>query len=68
MTRPETIRQMYPEGTKVRMVHCNDPYHPIPSGTCGTVDFVDDVGTVFVSWENGSGLGVCLEEDTIEKI
>jgi hypothetical protein len=39
-----------------------------PEGTKGTVMYVDDVGTVHVSWENGSSLGAVLGEDVIRKI
>ena len=32
------------------------------------VDFVDDIGTVFVNWDNGSRLGVVYGEDVIKRI
>ena len=34
----------------------------------GTVRSVDDTGTVFVSWDNGSGLGVVYGVDRIRKL
>jgi hypothetical protein len=46
----------------------NDPYRDMPPGLKGTVKSVDDTGTVFVSWENGSGLGVVYGEDKIRKL
>ena len=43
----------------------DDPQaHPI--GTEGTVRGVDDIGSVMVAWDNGSGLNVVLDEDVIE--
>lgn len=47
--------------TRVRLVHCNDPYTKLEPGTEGTVEFVDDVGTLFVKWDNGSTLGLCRD-------
>lgn len=32
-------------------MHMEDPYNTIPKGTMGTVKFVDDVGTVFATWD-----------------
>ena len=36
------MRDQYSPGTRIRLTQMNDPYAPIPSGTEGTVDFVDD--------------------------
>ena len=35
-------------------------------GLCGTVRYVDDIGTLHVSWENGSQLGLVFGEDVWE--
>jgi hypothetical protein len=32
-------------------------------GELGTVDMVDDAGTVAVHWDNGRTLGLCLDDD-----
>lgn len=64
----EKIRQEYPVGTRVELVSMNDPYTKIPEGTKGTVRGVDDTGTIFVNWDNGSGLGVVYGEDSCKKI
>lgn len=61
------IKIEYPNGTMVRLVRMDDLQAP-PTGTIGVVSNVDDTGTVFVHWDNGSGLGVVLSEDIIEKI
>lgn len=63
----KSIKERYAEGTRVRLNYMNDPY-AVESGTCGTVRDVDDMGTVFVNWDNGRSLGVCLEEDSISII
>ncbi len=64
----ERIRAEYPAGTRVELISMNDPYRDMPPGLKGTVRSVDDTGTVFVSWENGSGLGVVYGEDEIKKL
>ena len=35
----------------------------VPSNTIGTVDFVDDIGTIHINWENGSSLGLIEGKD-----
>ena len=64
----ERVKQEYPVGTRVELVQMNDPYRKIVPGTQGTVRFVDDIGTVFVNWENGSSLGAVYGEDVIRKV
>ncbi len=63
----ESIKAVYPEGTKVRLVKMDDIQAP-PAGTLGTVRYVDDIGTIHVSWETGSSLGVVWGEDAIELV
>ena len=68
---PELLKQLkeyYKPGTKVRLVHMNDPYTHIPVGTIGVVTWVDDAGTIFTKWSNGSTLGVVFREDSVVKI
>lgn len=64
----EKLREMYPIGTRVELVSMNDPFTKLMPGEQGTVQFVDDIGTVFVNWDCGSGLGVAYGEDVIRKI
>ena len=40
--RVENIKRMYPPGTRIELISMSDPYAPVPSGTKGTVSFVDD--------------------------
>ena len=61
--RINELREKFPKGTRIRLDHMDDPYHPVPSGTIGTVKSVDDGGTVHVTWDNGSSLGLIPEED-----
>ena len=59
------VRARYPAGTRVELVSMDDPYSRLKPGDRGTVKFVDDTGTVFVSWDCGSGLGVVYGVDQI---
>jgi uncharacterized protein DUF4314 len=34
---------------------------PLPHGTEGTVQLVDDLGTVHVRWDNGISIGLILD-------
>lgn len=58
----ERLRKMYPVGTKVELARMDDAQAP-PVGTKGVVEFIDDIGTIHVKWENGSSLGVVYGED-----
>ncbi len=69
--RKETVdrlRKEYPEGTRVALVHMDDPYTKIPEGTKGTVMCVDDTATIHVKWDNGSSLGIVYGEDSCRKL
>ena len=61
------IRGEYPKGTRVELVEMNDRQAP-PSGTRGTVIDVDDMATIHVAWDNGSGLGLAYGEDSYRKL
>ena len=62
------MKEKYPAGTKIRCIEMNDSFHPVPSGTVGTVDHVDDAGTIHMRWENGSSLGLIEGEDRFEVV
>lgn len=63
----ESIRSRYPKGCRVELMQMDDVQAP-PIGTKGTVEWVDDVGTIFVRWDNGSGLGVAYGQDHCRRI
>lgn len=64
----DRIKEKYPSGTKIRMESMSDPYALISPGIEGTVDFVDDIGTLHCSFENGRSLGVIVGEDSFSVI
>lgn len=61
------LRSRFPKGVRVRLLRMEDPQSP-PAGTEGTVIWVDDIGTVHVSWDNGSTLGAVYGIDELEII
>ena len=63
----QRLKEQYPSGTRVELLEMNDISAP-PIGTLGTVNYVDDIGTIHVKWDNGSNLGVAYPEDRVRKI
>ena len=61
-------KEKFKKGIRVRLVCMNDPYTKLKPGDTGTVDCVDDIGTIHVSWDCGSTLGVAYGEDICEII
>lgn len=53
-------------GDRVELVRCTDEFTRLEPGTQGTVTGVDDMGTIHVSWDNGSRLGMI--EDAGDRI
>ena len=63
----ERLAVEYLPGTRVELLYMEDQQAP-PRGTKGTVLMVDDIGTIHVRWDNGSGLGVAYGHDSIRKV
>lgn len=56
-------------GDRVELVHCSDPYTRLVPGDRGTVRLVDSLGTIHVSWDSGSNLGIVEEAgDVIRRL
>ena len=60
----EHIRERDPVGSRVELICMNDPYTKLKPGDRGTVTMVDSIGTIFVNWDCGSGLGIVYGEDS----
>ena len=66
-TLVNSVKNKYPKGTRVILGFMDDRHAP-PTGTHGTVREVDDMGTVHITWDNGSCLGACvLDGDLIRE-
>lgn len=63
----ERLKKQYPPGTRVELIRMDDRQAP-PTGTQGTVTGVDDIGSIMVSWDNGSSLSVVYGEDSCRKL
>ena len=48
---------------RIELISTTDPYTELKPGDLGTVDFVDDLGTIHITWDNGSQLGLVPGED-----
>ena len=62
------LRETYPAGTRVELISMDDPYTRLNPGEKGRVDFVDDGGTIHISWDSGFRLGAVYGVDSIGKI
>ena len=51
------------EGKRIELISTTDPNTELKPGDRGTIDFVDDTGTIHVNWDNGSQLGLVPGED-----
>lgn len=62
----ERLKVQYPAGCRGELLHMDDIQAP-PVGTKGTVIGVDDIGSIMVRWDNGSGLSVAYGEDSCRR-
>ena len=61
-------KKSFPPGTRIMLDDMYDDPHPIEPGSKGTVEFVDDAGTIHTTFDNGRHLGICPEVDRFHKI
>ena len=64
----ERMKESYPPGTRIQLDHMEDPWAPVPPGTRGTVQFVDDIGQIGMKWDNGRTLSLVPGEDSFRKL
>ena len=60
--RLQALRERFKPGSRVELLKMDDVQAP-PIGTRGTVVGVDDIGSIMVNWDNGSGLSIAYGED-----
>ena len=63
----ERLQKRYPPGTRVHLQYMDDPQAP-PTGTMGTVQYIDDLGQIGVNWDTGSSLSLIPGKDSFSKI
>ena len=64
----ERMKESYPPGTRIQLDPMEDPWAPVPPGTRGTVQFVDDIGQIGMKWDNGRTLSLVPGEDSFRKL
>lgn len=64
----ERIKAQYPEGTRICCDYMSDDPNPIPSGTAGKVQYVDDIGTLHCAFDNGRQLGLVPGVDSFHVV
>lgn len=62
------IKQIYPKGTRIELIRMDDPWSSLKAGDRGTVEMVDDAGTIHMRWDSGSGLGLVPGEDAFRVV
>ena len=63
----ERMKELYPAGTRIVLDKIYDSYCNLTPGSKGIVQEVDDVGTVYCVWQNGSMIGVIPDVDLFHK-
>ena len=58
----QALRERFKPGSRVELLKMDDVQAP-PIGTRGTVVGGDDIGSIMVNWDNGSGLSIAYGED-----
>ena len=61
------LKRIFPPGTRVMLEYMDDKQAP-PPGMTGTVQTIDDIGTIHVNWDNGSSLGLIPRVDRFRRI
>lgn len=57
------LKRVFPEGIRICLEKMVDDPYPVEPNTLGTVDHVDDAGTIHCNFDNGRSLGVIYGVD-----
>lgn len=64
----EEIKKRFPAGARLVVNRMNDDPDPVEPGSCGTVELVDDIGTIHCRFDNGRHIGVIPGVDQFRRI
>ena len=63
----EHLRRKYPPGTRLQL-SCMEDEFPVPPGSMGTVDFIDDAGQIHMNWDCGRSLALIPGVDSFSRL
>lgn len=64
----QRMKDNYPPGTRIMLLQMGNDPRPIEPNTKGTVQAVDDMGTLHCAFDNGRSLGIVPGEDSFRKL
>lgn len=64
----QRYKKMYPPGTRIELLSMENDPRPVASGTRGTVNCVDDIGTIHIKFDDGRGLGIIPGVDSFRML
>ena len=62
------LREKYPPGTRIELIHMADEIAPVENGTRGTVRFIDDIGQIHMLWDNKRTLAINTDTDSFRAL